>query len=129
MQTRVYKLFAGGSADTNAASTLTFQNNGFIQCIMMGMQLNSVADGNILEMELSFASAFLGTTNDTIGPLAQLTHRNEDSGTAATTLQTAKNLVIPGIYIPVVSGDRLYLNFEQTGTITWSGYAFLYVLI
>lgn len=129
MQTRVYKLYATGTASTNAASTITFQNNGYIQCILLGLAISAVADANALISELSFASAYLGTTNDTIGPLAQINWENEDAGTAATTVPTASRVVVPGLYIPVVSGDRLYINTAQSGSFTWFTHAYLYVLI
>jgi len=42
-----------------------------------------------------------------------------------------KSLVVPitGIAIPVVSGDRLYLNVNQTGTLGWRCFWFVYVAV
>lgn len=128
MQTRVYKIFASNSADVNAAAFVTFQQSGLITAILGNLaQTGAIADDEEVIAELSFASAAQTETNDTVGCIAQMC-----SSLALTTsggCQKAVNLAMAGIAIPVVSGDRLFTNVNQTGTLVWRLWWFVYLAV
>lgn len=126
MQTRVYKLFANVSANTSAAASVIIQQNGLITAILgLARQSAAMADLDAIIGELSFASAIQTTTSDTVGPICEVQHGfgMVTSGGSPTTSSVA----VMGIGIPVVSGDRLYLNIAISGTVTGTIAFYVYV--
>lgn len=126
MQTRVYKLYANVSADTNAASQLVFQRPGLITAIFAALLLNGTADNDLGQMEISFASTRQLTTNDTIGPIFQVGVLQ--NLTTSGVFHGQVNQGISGLAIPVDQGVRAYLHTEITGTVNLDCAAYLYVL-
>lgn len=120
MVTKVYKLYASTAA--SAAASLIIQRRGSITAIKWSAILDSTADNNNIDVELSFTPTGQLSTNDTVGPIDQVKLIN-NVGAAGST-QFGINQVTNGLAIPVNAGDRLYLNAAGTaGSIT----CFVYV--
>jgi len=115
MRTRIYKLFASASVDTNAAAQLIIQRNGLITSVRWCPRITSASGDVSAEIELSLASTGQQTTNDTIGPLSACAVSCDITTSGALTTVSDTHT---GLAIPVLQGDRLYLNFDLTGTIT-----------
>lgn len=115
MRTRIYKLYATGSADANAAAQIIVQRNALITSVLWVPRVTARSGTASIEWELSLASTAQLTTNDTIGPI---------SGCAQSFLEltsgvgTTVPLLHSGLAVPVMQGDRLYLHVDVTATLT-----------
>lgn len=125
MHTRIYKLYATASADTNAAAQVVFQRPGLITSILLDGYLDALADDTGAQVELSFSSTRQLATNDTVGPIAQASLWGNITTSGA--VNNDKTVVLTNIAVPVLEGDRCYMHFEITGTTAIFMAAYLYV--
>lgn len=126
LATRVYKLYASVSTDTNAAASIRIQAPGIITAILFSGLVNSVNDDSDYRGELSFANVSSANNNDSIGPIADVRGLVNILTSGAYLGQV--NQFVGGLQIPVDSGTLLYVNFDITGTITVSLAIYVYVL-
>jgi hypothetical protein len=123
---KIYNLFFMASADTNAAAQVMIMGNGTITAIDMTCNFDSIVDSSRAQVELSFASTFLGETNDAVGPIANM-YGGVGFATSGLT-NTANQKFIGGIMIPVKTGNILYAHLgDLNGTIVAYFHATVYV--
>lgn len=122
---RVIKLYATASADTDAAVYCVIPNNGIVTGVAWHALATSAAATSSAKWELSFTPARQTTVNDATGPfsMCNIGHIFATSGLA----QATENVQELGLALPVVAGDRLFLNVEVTGTITSEVNVFVYI--
>lgn len=116
MRTRIYKLYATGTATTNALANLIIQRPALITAVSWVVAVSAGTVGNRVELELSFASTGQLATNDTIGPISG---HNVSALLTTSGVEQGSSFCHSGLAIPASQGDRLYLHCTVGGTITF----------
>lgn len=120
----VYKLYADGTGGTeDGIAQLDIQFVGIINAILLGIQADVDADGEVARGELSFISTNAVANNDTRGSLAMVGQRA--IGTVADISSSVVS--IPGINIPVNAGERLWLHIVAAASVVSNCWAYVYV--
>lgn len=111
MITRIYNLYAAIAAANSSddAAHIMIQRNGRITSIFLELTMTDFIDADEMVAELSFTSRFNSTSNDAVGPIAQV--RQTQHVITSGGLDTAKSIYLNGLAIPVQVGNLIYCNF------------------
>ncbi len=125
MPMTIYKLYAATAGDSVAS--IDIQLDGEIKSILMTGEASGVdAVNEGFTAEVSFLSSNGFTTNDTRGSLMTIQSRMGLSTNGG--LQTAVNMGVSNLDVPVNAGERVHLHITDLGTITVRNvHAYLYV--
>jgi hypothetical protein len=115
MKTICFSLLAVVATSTNAACYVTMPRPGFIVAWDMSISATTVVASSVFSGELSTQPVFGSATHDSqgsfgfvsLGPLIQYT--------AVGVLPQSSRGYGTGIAIPVLAGDRIYINTNQSG--------------
>lgn len=128
MVTRIYKLYGSTASTANALAQIVFQAPGMITAVALSAVMDSLTDNSTYIAELSFANVIFNTTNDPIGPIAEIRDYNNVNAASTGQAFSAQQLCVTGLAIPVDIGTRIYLNAALSGTLTMNCSIFIYVL-
>jgi hypothetical protein len=115
-------MYGTGNSAVNALSTIQVSRRGVIRSIRFSADFNIEADAATCILEVSFANTILAGTNDTLGSLAELRCFNNLVTSGMTIGQIHKQDLMA---VPVNAGDRLYLNTNVAGTLTFRATVFI----
>lgn len=121
----IYKLYSGTAGDSVAS--LDIQLDGEIESILMSCDasgVNLMDEG--VQVEVSFLSTNTFAVNDSRGSLMIIQSRSGLLTSGA--LNSAINMSVSALGVPVAAGERIHLHILDIGTISGrTGMAYLYV--
>ncbi len=125
MPMTIYKLYASEAGDSVA--NLDVQLDGIITAILMTCEargVDSINEG--IRAEVSFLSINTFITTDTRGSLMII---QSISGLLTSgMLNTATNMNVSGLEVPVAAGERIHLHIADVGTLSArAAHAYLYI--
>lgn len=123
----VYKLYATGTADTDAAASLDIQVDGHIVAASLDVWVtgaDALNDG--ARAEVSFASTSAFGSNDTKASILHAASMQGFLTSGGGPVQSRS--FITGVAIEVAAGERMYLHVDVTGTMVFFAQAYLYVM-
>jgi hypothetical protein len=120
---RTYKIaIPTTSASANNVSSVQIVRNGVIRCIRWAVRCDSITDNSTFVAELSLQPVSQIGTNNTIGPIDELTAAVNfvTSGLMLAALNNTRECALP-----VSVGENLFINASIAGTITFTGSVFI----
>ena len=122
---RIYKVYGGSTATTNAITYVTINSPGIIVGIYGSSHNNCSTDNGQATFELSFSSVNQVSTTDTIGSFFELRYWSNfvTSGLS----DGGRNFSLDGPGISVQAGDRIYLHLVVSGTV--DAYATFFIVV
>lgn len=125
MPMTIYKLWSDQVGDSVAS--LDVQLDGNITSILLACQAGGVDVLNEgVSAEVSFLSSNTISSNDVRGSLMAIQSRLGAITTGG--MNTAQNISVSTLYIPVNAGERIHLHIEDIGTLaSRTAFCYLYV--
>jgi hypothetical protein len=109
----LYRLFGAPTASADSVASLDIRDKGTIESIAFSGYINAGASAGGA-LELSFGSTGTFATNDTTQTLGTAGVSSSGAGLSAF------SHVVTGLAIPIDAGERIYLHWFTTSTLTGS---------
>ncbi len=123
----VYKLFGAATGGTeNAVASLDIQFDGEIVAMHYSVVADLDADGDTVNMEVSFLATAATAVHDTRGSL--ITASTQHAIGAAGAVNSGMLGSINGVRIPISAGERVFMHFANTASLTGSANVYIYTV-
>lgn len=118
MGTNIKMYFSGSGGLESGLAQIDVPANGFIEGCLWAVEHDADADGDSVQVQLSFGSAASFTTNDSRQVISEVRAQYQitTSGGGAPGI----NLCHP-CYVPVSAGERLYIHSNCTAGVVARG--------
>lgn len=93
-------------------------NNSTIKGVLFSATNAAGSNADYVELELSSASTNQTAVTDALNVIAIATFTTSGSGTPASLTAASLNMYCPAD-APIKAGERVYLNYTESGTSTW----------